>query len=161
MLAAMSNAVIHALEAAGIAHRLVRYDPALEPAAAAEGAGLSPDVACKTLAVASMPAVVLAVLPANARLDLTALCRHLAENRTMLIEPQALQRMTGFADGAVTPLPRAGARRFRVILEERAMALPELAVGGGEAGLGIVMTPAEFVRATDAEMAAIVEEDGA
>lgn len=153
--------VIRHLNEVGVAHRTVRYDPALSLEDAALTIGLPASAVCKTLAVASMPAVVLAVLPGSARLDLTALRRHLGENRTMMIDVQALERMTGFRPGAVTPLPRPDQRRFRVVVDAGVMALPELSVGGGEAGLGVILSPKNLLAVTDGETATLAANDDA
>lgn len=146
---------IRRLDELGIAYRAVHFAPELSPEEAAQTIGLPVFALCKTLAIASMPAVVLAVLPGTAELDLGALRQHLGENRTMPVNEQALERMTGFRPGLVTPLPRAGQREFRAVIERSLMSLAELAIPGGEAGLAIVLTPRDLQVVTDGEVAAI------
>lgn len=149
------DAIVRHLNGLGVDHRAVRFDPALPMAEAVRAIGLPDSATCRTVAVASMPAVVLVVLPGLARLDIDLVRRHLGENRTMPIGPQALERMTGFRPDALTPLPLPGGRRFRVLLDECLLDLPELAVEGGVAGLAIVMTPRKLRTLTEAETATL------
>jgi Cys-tRNA(Pro)/Cys-tRNA(Cys) deacylase len=151
----MSTPAIETLRAAGIAHRVARFSPALDAAEAAAALGLPPAAMLKTLAAVSMPQVVLACLAIDRRLDLAALARHLGEPRTALVGAAALERMTGFAAGAVTPIPLAGGRRFRVLIDEAALAWPEIAVGAGAPGTEVLLKPAELVAVCDAGIAPI------
>tara|TARA_R110002167_G_scaffold82024_1_gene224114 strand:- start:937 stop:1404 length:468 start_codon:yes stop_codon:yes gene_type:complete len=153
----MSTSIADSLTAAGIPHRLARFDAESSPEDAAAAIGLPPEAVCVTVAIASLPAVVLVVLPSQAGLDLETLRGHLGENRSVPINSVALERMTGFAEDAVTPLPRPGLRQFRVVLDAGVMSLPEIAVGGGEVGLAVVLSPEDFLAAVEGEIAAISE----
>lgn len=157
----MSTPAIEVLEAAGIAHAVHRFDPSLDGAATAGALGLEPGQMLKTLAVASMPRVVLVCLGLDRRLDLTALRVLLGEPRTALIQAAALERMTGFQPGAVTPIAAAGARRFPVCLDREALDLGQVGVGAGEAGVEIVLAPADLAAVTNAKVAPLSRSDGA
>lgn len=152
----MDTTIADALDDAGIPHRIARFDPTLSADAAADSIGLPTAAMARTLAMASMPAVVLAVLPGLACLDLDALRRHLGENRTMPLNDVALERMTGFRPDTITPLPQPGRRRFRVIVDASLLTRPEVSVAGGEPGLAIAMTPSDLLRATGGEAAELM-----
>ena len=153
----MRPPAVAALADAGIAHRVCRFDPALDAAAAAAALELPVAAIFKTLAVASMPRVVLACLPADRRLDLDRLRSQLGEGRAALIAAQALSRMTSFDPGAVTPIPLAGRRRFPVYLDTSANDHPLIGVGGGEAGWEILLAPADLIQLTGATVADLID----
>lgn len=153
----MTTSAIRALKAAGIPHAVGRFDPALTAMEAAAALELPPAALLKTLACASMRGVVLVCLSADRTLDLAALRQALAEPRTALIGREALERMTGFRPGAVTPIPVPGERRFSVHLDRAALAFARVGVGAGEAGTEILLAPDDLVRATGATIAPLSE----
>ena len=142
---------IAALRALGAPHEVRRFDPALDAARAAAALGLPIAAVLKTLAVASMQGVTLCCVGADRRLDL----ERLGDSRSALVGPGALLRMTGFAPGAATPIAGPGARRFPVLLDEAAMAHRVVSVGAGEAGVELLLSPGDLVRATAARVQAL------
>jgi Cys-tRNA(Pro)/Cys-tRNA(Cys) deacylase len=139
---------------AGIRHRVHNYGADASMAQVAAELGLPPAALLKTIAVASMPAVVLACVPSDRRVDIDRLAAHLGEGRTVAMNVQALERMTGFQPGGVTPIPAPGGRRFRVVIDTSALGHAEVAVGAGM-GIEVVLAPADLVAVTRAEVAAI------
>jgi len=142
---------IEALAELGAAHEVRRFDPALSAAEAAAALGLPPRALLKTLAVASMQGVTLCCLGSDRTLDLDAL----GGGRMALVSREALPRMTGFAPGAVTPIPPRDGRRFPVLVDEAAMREPVVGVGAGEGGVELLLAPQDLVRATGARVLAI------
>ena len=145
---------VQTLVDARVAHCVYRHGPAATAPQVAAALGIAPAAMLKTVAVASMPAVVLACVPIGRRVDIDALAAHLGESRTVAMNAAALERLTGFRPGAVTPIPAPGGRRFRVVIDAGAMALAQVAIGAG-AGVEVVLAPADLVAVTGAEVAAI------
>jgi Cys-tRNA(Pro)/Cys-tRNA(Cys) deacylase len=147
----MTLPAIETLNTLGAPHEVRRFDPALDAAAAAQALGLPPAAVLKTLAVASMQGVTLCCLGCDRQLDL----ERLGDSRSALVGRDALPRMTGFAAGAVTPIAGPGGRRFPVLLDEAALTHPIVGIGAGEAGVELLLSPAELVRATGAKVQAL------
>jgi Cys-tRNA(Pro)/Cys-tRNA(Cys) deacylase len=147
----MTLPAVATLDALGALHEVRRFDPALDAAAAALALGLPLPAILKTLAVASMQGVTLCCLGSDRQLDLDSVGR----GRIALVGRDALPRMTGFAAGAATPIAGPGGRRFPVLLDEAALAQPVVGVGAGEAGVELVLSPAELIRATGATVRAL------
>lgn len=146
---------LQTLEEAGISFAVHRYDAGTGAAALAAVIGLPLSAMLKTIAFASMPAPVLCCVPIDRKVDVDKLIAHLGEGRTMPLNIAALERMTGFKPGAVTPIPSPGGRRFRVVVDEAAAALPRIAIGAG-AGVEVVLAPTDLIAACNAEVAAVV-----
>ena len=72
-----------------------------------------------------------------------------------LVGRDALPRMTGFTAGAVTPIAGPGGRRFPVLLDKAALVHPTVGVGAGEAGVELLLSPDELIRATGAKVQAL------
>jgi Cys-tRNA(Pro)/Cys-tRNA(Cys) deacylase len=147
----MTLPAIETLTALGAAHEVRRFDPALDATAAAAALGLPPGAILKTLAVASMQGVTLCCLGSDRELDLP----RLGDGRMALVGRDALPRMTGFTAGAVTPIAGPGGRRFPILLDEAALAHPLVGVAAGAAGVELLLSPAELVRATAAHVQAL------
>ena len=145
---------VQTLVDAGIRYRVHRYGAGAGMGEVATALGLPPAALFKTIAVASMPAVVLACVPGNRQVDIDRLAAHLGEGRTVPMNAQALQRMTGFAAGGVTPIAAPGARRFRVVIDATAFDHAEIAVGAG-VGVEVMLAPADLVAVSNATVAAI------
>ena len=149
----MTTPAAETLTQAGIAFEAVRFDPALDAAAAAAAIGLPLAAVCKTLACVSMPRVVLVVLPTPARLDLDKLKALTGEARTAMIAAAAMGRMTGMRPGAVTPIPAPDGRRFEVCLDQSVMDLERIGIGGGAAGVELLLNPRDLLAATAGRVA--------
>lgn len=153
LAAPMTTSAAETLTQAGIAFETVRFDPSLDAKAAASAIGLPLAATCKTLACVSMPRVVLVVLPTPARLDLEKLKALTGEARTAMIAAPAMGRMTGMQPGAVTPIPVPGGRRFEVYLDQSVMALKTVGIGGGTAGIELLLNPQDLLAATAGRIA--------
>lgn len=155
LAAAMTTPAAQTLTQAGIAFETVRFDPTLDANAAAAAIGLPLGAICKTLACVSMPRVVLVVLPTPARLDLDKLKTLTGEPRTAMIAAAAMGRMTGMQPGAVTPVPAPGGRRFQVYVDQSVMAFETIGIGigGGAAGVELLLGPKDLLAATDGQVA--------
>lgn len=99
-----------------------------------------------TRAVASMPAVLLVCHDANRTFDIKTFAAGIGEGRTAAINVAALERMTGFAPGTVTPLRAAGRRRFPLYLDAAWALRQQLCVNGGARNLFVRLAMKDFIK---------------
>jgi Cys-tRNA(Pro)/Cys-tRNA(Cys) deacylase len=109
------------LDSLGISYELREYDAGDEHLAAAEVArrvGLPPEQVWKTLVVrGDRNGVCLAVVPADAELDLKALARATGDRKVDTVPLKEVQPLTGYVRGGVTAL--GGKKGYPVFVDER------------------------------------------
>ena len=163
-MAAQGTRAIEVLRRAGVAHRVVPYEPpeplrrarddrpayGLEAAAAL---GIPPDRICKTLVASADGELVLAVLPVARQLDLKRLAAALATRRAELAEPAAAERATGYVVGGISPLGTR--RRLRTVVDTAVLALDTVHVSAGKRGLQVALAPADLIGLTGATVGPI------
>lgn len=158
-MSAKGTPAVRAVTDARIEHRLLEYDydPAAEAIGlqAAEALGLDPAKVFKTLIVAlDTGALVCALVPAAARLDLKALAAAAGAKKAELAAPAKAERSSGYFVGGISPL---GQRKpLRSFLDASAPGLDEIVVNGGRRGLQIALRPADLVKLLDATVHPIV-----
>lgn len=131
-----STPAVHAVQAAGIAFRLLEYD-------------YDPGMVFKTLIVAlDTGELVCAVIPSDARLNVKALAAAMGVKRADMADPTKAQRSSGYVVGGISPFGQR--KRLRTVVDARAQALPEIVVNGGRRGLQIALKPADLVAALSA-----------
>ena len=146
------------LDTLAIDYQILTYpvDPNnLVAEATAEKLGLHPNQVFKTLVIrGDRQGICLAVLAANAQLNLTALAR-LGDDRKM--QPVALkevQPLTGYIRGGVTAL--ACKKNYPTYVDEWMEALDQIAGSAGVRGAMIWLNPQDYIRATQATVGAII-----
>jgi Cys-tRNA(Pro)/Cys-tRNA(Cys) deacylase len=148
----MKTNAVRQLETLGIAYELRDYavDPNdLGALKVADQIGLPANQVFKTLcAKGDANAVLLAVVPGDAEVDLKALARLSGHRRVELAPLSQLQPLTGYIRGGVTAL--ACKKDYPVYLEQSALAFPVIAVSAGVRGTQILLAPRDYVRATNA-----------
>jgi Cys-tRNA(Pro)/Cys-tRNA(Cys) deacylase len=149
-----------ALARLGIDHRVVPYDR--DPAArsharssygleAAQALGIDARQVHKTLVAAVDGRLVLAVVPASAEMDLKALAAALGGKRAAMAPAAAAERATGYVVGGISPL---GSRTpLGVVVDDGALAWPQVYVSAGRRGLELEVAPRDLVRACSALVA--------
>jgi Cys-tRNA(Pro)/Cys-tRNA(Cys) deacylase len=163
-MAAKGTRATDELRRAGIAHRLVEYEPperhgearderpqyGLDAAAAL---GVDPGRILKTLVadVDGRPAC--AIVPVDRTLDLKALADALGGRRAAMADPAAAEKATGYVVGGISPI--AQRRRLPTVLDAGAGDHDLVLVSAGRRGLQIELAPADLVRATGAIVARI------
>lgn len=151
-MSAARTPAIAVAERAGIAHRVREYehDPRVESYGleAAEKLGVEPGRLFKTLVVSVDGALTVALVPADAHLDLRALGK-----RPALADPHDAERATGYVTGGISPLGQR--RRLPTIMDESALAFETVCVSAGRRGLQIELAPTDLVRLTGARIARI------
>jgi Cys-tRNA(Pro)/Cys-tRNA(Cys) deacylase len=97
--------------------------------------------------------VCMAVIPANTELDLKALAEAHGDRKVQLVALKEVQPLTGYIRGGVTAL---GARKaYPVYLDETAELFDVISVSAGVRGTQMLLAPADYIRATSAQVAAI------
>jgi Cys-tRNA(Pro)/Cys-tRNA(Cys) deacylase len=119
--------------------------------------GLPPEQVFKTLlARGDRNGPCFAVIPGNYEVDLKALAAATGDRRIALVPLKEVQPLTGYIRGGVTAL---GAKKdFPVFLDEVAELFDVISVSAGMRGTQILISPADYIRATEAVVAEISKE---
>ena len=120
----------------------------------AAGIGLPLAQVFKTLVVrGDRRGVLLAVLAGDAELDLKALARLSGDRRVELVPLKEVQPLTGYSRGGVTAL--ACKKDYPVFADENVQLHERIAVSAGMRGAQLVLSPADYLRATGAAVGPI------
>src|SRR5262249_33433141 len=148
---------VRLLEEMGVAHELRAYDvdPGdLSAQAVAGKIGLPAEQVFKTLvARGDRHAVCFAVVPGNGRLALKALPKVTGDRRVETVALKEVQPLTGYVRGGVT-VPGAK-RAYPVYVDETIELFEVVSVSAGVRGLQVLLSPAEYLRATGARLGTI------
>jgi Cys-tRNA(Pro)/Cys-tRNA(Cys) deacylase len=148
------------LDSLGIAYTLRDYevDPDdLSAEAVAAKVGMPPEQVFKTLAVrGDRNGVSVAVIPGNFELDLKALAALTGDRKIELLPLKEVQSVTGYIRGGVTALGMK--KDYPVFVDETMEIWDEVAVSAGVRGTQIVLSPAEYLRATSATIGEIARQ---
>jgi Cys-tRNA(Pro)/Cys-tRNA(Cys) deacylase len=145
------------LDSLGVRYELREYevDPDdLSAETVAAKIGMPLEQVWKTLvARGDRNGVCLAVVPAGAQLDLKALARLTGDRKTDTVPLKEVQPLTGYIRGGVTAL---GCKRsYPVYADETIELFDRIAVSAGARGTQILISPADYLRATGAIVGAI------
>jgi len=111
--------------------------------------GLDPQQVFKTLVVrGERTSVSLAVVPANAELDLKALAKLAGDRKMELVPLKEVQPLTGYVRGGVTAL--ACKKAYPVYLDETAILFDRISVSAGVRGTQILLNPEHYIEAVHA-----------
>jgi Cys-tRNA(Pro)/Cys-tRNA(Cys) deacylase len=137
--------------------REYKVDPQdLSAEAVAAKIGLPPGQVFKTLAVqGDRNGTCLAVISGNLELDFKALARHTGDRKVDMLPLKEVQAATGYIRGGVTAL--ACKKDYPVYIDELAQVCDVISVSAGMRGLQILLTPADYIRAVEAKVAAIAK----
>lgn len=157
----MKTNAVRILEAMGIVFELRDYDVDendLSAVSVARKVALPPEQVWKTLvARGDRNGVCFAVVPADTELDLKALARATGDRRVDTVPLKEVQPLTGYVRGGVTVF---GARKsYPVFVDESVSKYDEIAVSAGVRGTQIVLSPADYLRATRARTAKIARRE--
>lgn len=145
------------LDRLGIAYEVREYDvdeADLSAPTVARKVGLEPAQVFKTLVTRGEPkGVCIAVVAADAELDLKALAKATGDKKTALVALKDVQPLTGYIRGGVTALGTK--KKYPVVVDESAVSFERIAVSAGVRGAQLVLSPRDYVRAVDAAVAAI------
>ena len=145
------------LDQMGIQYELREYEVDPEDLAAetvAAKIGLPAEQVFKTLvARGDRNGVCLAVIPGDQEMDLKALASAAGERKIQLVPVKELQALTGYIRGGVTAL--AAKRDFAVYVDETIELFDVVSISAGVQGLQILISPADYLRATRGTTAAL------
>jgi prolyl-tRNA editing enzyme YbaK/EbsC (Cys-tRNA(Pro) deacylase) len=145
------------LRAAGAEARLEELaEEAGTAVEAARAAGCELAQIVKSLVVLCDGNTVVALVPGDRRADLEKIRRAAGAATTRVASPDEVERVTGFAPGAVAPFPLPGVDR--ILLERLLLAQPVVWAGGGSPIHLVRLEPAELVRLARAQAMDVVEE---
>lgn len=148
------------LDRLGIRYELRDYevDPDdLTAESVARKVGMPAEQVFKTLvARGDRNGVCLAVVPGNAVLDLKELARLSGDRKVDTVALKEVQPLTGYVRGGVTAL--ACKRDYPVFVDETLELYDQVAVSAGVRGTQIVLSPADYLRATNATLGAIARD---
>lgn len=150
-----------ALDAAGVGYTVHEYPHDVHAAQAAGGYGLEaahalgadPATVFKTLLVDVDGALVVAVCPVTARLDLKAVAKAAGGKRSAMADPADARRATGYIIGGISPLGQK--RRLPTLLDTSARDHRTILVSGGRRGLDLELAPADLLTLTGGRLAAL------
>jgi Cys-tRNA(Pro) deacylase len=146
---APSTPAIDALAGMGVAHRVVRTQPANSAEESASMQGIPLGALLRTIVVRRGEDDYLFVLvPAGRRFDWPKLRAHLGVTRLSLPDADEAQRATGYVRYTITPFGSTHA--WPVLVDAAVMGQPVAAIGGGARGVNLHLAPAELVAALDA-----------
>jgi len=115
----------------------------------AEAIGMPPEQVFKTLvARGDRSGVLLAVVPANAEVDFKALARLSGNRHVEMVALKEVQPLTGYIRGGVTAL--ACKRDYPTYVEEEMQLFDVVSVSAGVRGTQLLLSPADYLRATNA-----------
>jgi Cys-tRNA(Pro)/Cys-tRNA(Cys) deacylase len=147
------------LDQMGIHYELREYEVDPDDLAAetvAAKIGLPPEQVFKTLvARGDRNGVCLAVIPGDQELNLKALAAVTGERKIQLVPVKDLQSLTGYIRGGVTAL--AAKHDFPVYVDETIELFDVVSISAGVRGLQILISPADYLRATKGMTAALAQ----
>ena len=145
------------LDQMSIRYELREYevDPEnLTAEAVATKIGLPPGHLFKTLvAQGDRRGICMAVIPGDTELDLKALASATGDRKIRLVPVKDLQNLTGYIRGGVTVL--AAKKSYPVYADENINRFDTISISAGVAGLQILLAPADYLKVTNATLAAI------
>lgn len=137
----MPSPALDALDASGIAYRVIRHGPVRSLAEAANARGVEPADVVKTMVVRrGENDYVFVLVPGDRTISWPKLRGLLGVNRLSMPDATVARQATGYERGTITPLGSTTA--WPVISDERVLGR-EITLGAGEHGV------AEAVRAED------------
>jgi Cys-tRNA(Pro)/Cys-tRNA(Cys) deacylase len=120
---------------------------------AVEALGLDAARVFKTLVVSVDGRLGIAIVPADAEVDLKAVADALGGRRASIAAPAEAEKATGYVLGGISPL---GTRRpLPTVLDASAAAFPTIHVSAGRRGLEIELAAADLVALTKGSMARV------
>lgn len=145
------------LDQLAIEYQILTYpvDPNnLVASATADKLGLPHEQVFKTLVVrGDRNGICLAVLAANAQLNLKALAQITHDRKVLPVALKDVQPLTGYIRGGVTAL--ACKKSYPTYVDEWIEAHDQIAVSAGMRGVMLWLSPQDYIKATQATIAAI------
>ncbi|MEM8614352.1 MAG: Cys-tRNA(Pro) deacylase [Cyanobacteria bacterium P01_H01_bin.105] len=146
------------LDALAIEYQILTYtvDPDnLVAVTTADKLGLPHEQVFKTLVIrGDRNGICLAVVAANAQLNLKALAKLTQDRKLLPVALKEVQPLTGYIRGGVTAL--ACKKNYPTYVDEWIEAHEHIAVSAGTRGAMLWLTPQDYIQATQAKVGAII-----
>lgn len=153
-----STRATKALASLGVPFQVVATEPASSAEESAEFQGIKLHQLLRTIVVRRGENDYLFVLvPGGRRFDWPKLRAHLGVSRMSLPDAEEAKQATGYERGTITPFGSTNA--WPVIADASIEPLTKVAIGGGQRGVNIHMTPADLVIATGATVIDVTTEE--
>ena len=154
----ISNPAISELVALGIPFEVRSHEPVSSLAEAAAARGVAPSHLVKTMVVRrAEESYVMVLVPGDRVIAWPRLRRLLGESRLSMADAQTAKAVTGYERGTITPF---GTRQpLPVVVDERILDRT-VSIGGGDHGVGILLSGSDLVDATDATVADVTDPAG-
>src|SRR3954463_11938554 len=148
------------LDRLGIPYELREYevDPDhLDAELVADKIGIPYEKVFKTLLVrGDVTGLCMAVVPANAEVNLKALAEATGDRKMHMVPLKEVQPLTGYIRGGVTAL--ACKKAYPVYVDSSAEGQDLISVSAGVRGTQILLKPADYIRAVNARLAPIADQ---
>jgi Cys-tRNA(Pro)/Cys-tRNA(Cys) deacylase len=145
----LDTAALRAAAALGIAHQVIRTEPASSAEESAAWQGIPLGALLRTIVVRRGADDYLFVLvPAGRRFDWPKLRAHLGVTRLSLPDADEAQAATGYPRYSITPF--GSTRAWPVIADASIRDQPVVSIGGGIRGVNIHLAPDALVGALEA-----------
>jgi Cys-tRNA(Pro)/Cys-tRNA(Cys) deacylase len=145
------------LDSLGIPYEVREYEVDPDDLAAesvARKVGLPAEQVFKTLvARGDKHGVCFAVVPGDQQLDLKALAQLTGDKKIDTVALKEVQPLTGYIRGGVTAL--AAKKSYPVFADETLELFDVISVSSGMRGAQLLLSPADYIRATSAKLGAI------
>ena len=146
-----AESAVKALEDAGVAYSIVRTEAARSAEESAAFQGIPLAALLRTIVVRrGEDDYVFVLVPADRRFDWPKLRAHLGVSRLSLPDADEARAVTGYERYTITPF--GASRAWPVIADASIVDQPVVAIGGGEGGVNVHMTPHDLVAATKAQV---------
>jgi Cys-tRNA(Pro)/Cys-tRNA(Cys) deacylase len=99
--------------------------------------------------------VCFAVVPGSAEVDLKKLAAATGDKKIDIVSLKEVQPLTGYIRGGVTAL--AAKKNYPVFVDETLELWDEISISAGQRGMQILLSPADYLRATSATVADIAK----
>lgn len=148
------------LDSLGIPYEIREYevDPNdLAAESVARKVGLPPEQVFKTLvARGDKHGVCFAIVPGDQQLDLKALATLSGDKKIDTVSLKEVQPLTGYIRGGVTAL--AAKKSYPVYADETIELFDIISISSGTRGAQLILSPTDYLRATNAKVGAIAKE---
>ena len=148
------------LDSLGISYEVREYEVDPDDLAAesvARKVGLPAEQVFKTLvARGDKHGVCFAVIPGDQQLDLKALAQLTGDKKIDTVALKEVQPLTGYIRGGVTAL--AAKKNYPVFADETIELFDVISISSGMRGAQLLLSPADYIRATGAVLGAIAKE---
>jgi len=156
----MKTNAARTLDSLAIAYELREYEVDPDDLAAesvARKVGLPAEQVFKTLvARGDKHGVCFAVIPGDQQLDLKALAQLTGDKKIDTVALKEVQPLTGYIRGGVTAL--AAKKNYPVFADETIELFDVISISSGMRGAQLLLSPADYIRATGAVLGAISKE---